>query len=87
VRQTAGQHPNPPPTAFTSADVDNLRAVTYGAGQLLTPPVFGDPLISSTGSALRSVDAADLRPPREVPPIGASSWVSRLMLVSRPDGG
>jgi hypothetical protein len=42
VRQTAGQHPNPPPTAFTSADVDNLRAVTYGAGQLLTPPVFGD---------------------------------------------
>jgi len=33
-----GQHPNPPPTAFTSADVDNLRAVTYGAGQLLTRP-------------------------------------------------
>jgi hypothetical protein len=26
----------PPPAAFTPADVDNLRAVTYAAGQLLT---------------------------------------------------
>jgi DNA-binding transcriptional regulator YdaS (Cro superfamily) len=49
-----------------------------------------DPAIRSSSvpeAYYGSVSAADLRPPRAVPPIGLVSWVSRLMLVSRPAGG